>query len=71
MIYLADIYLFKISNRNTSTRCEICSKLTIKTPERYHWRCSSVFMVNFEQVNAGWLPIIWVHDEMLISFVQM
>ena len=22
------------SNRNTRTRCEICSKLTIKTPER-------------------------------------
>ena len=71
MIYLADIYLFKISNRNTSAKCEICSKLTIKTPERYHWRCSGVFMGNFEQVNTGWFPIIWVHDEMLISFVQM
>ena len=28
------IYLLKINNRNTRTRCEICSKLTIKTPER-------------------------------------
>ena len=28
----ADKYMFKISNRNTSARCEICSKLTIKTP---------------------------------------
>ena len=27
-------YMFKVSNRNTRTRCEICSKLTIKTPER-------------------------------------
>ena len=30
----ADIYLFKVNNRNTRTRCEICSKLTIKTTER-------------------------------------
>ena len=27
-------YMFKFSNRNTRTKCEICSKLTIKTPER-------------------------------------
>ena len=27
-------YMFKVNNRNTRTRCEICSKLTIKTPER-------------------------------------
>ena len=28
------IYLLKVNNRNTRTRCEICSKLTIKTPKR-------------------------------------
>ena len=33
-------YMFKVNSRNTRTRCEICSKLTIK--------------INFEQVNAGW-----------------
>ena len=27
-------YMFKVNNRNTRTRYEICSKLTIKTPER-------------------------------------
>ena len=27
------IYLLKVNNRNTRTRCEICSKLTVKTPE--------------------------------------
>ena len=27
----AGIYLLKVNNRNTRTRCEICSKLTIKT----------------------------------------
>ena len=30
--------MFKGNNRNTSTRCEICSKLKIKTVERRHWR---------------------------------
>ena len=30
----AGIYLLKVNNRNTRTKCEICSKLTIKTPER-------------------------------------
>ena len=28
------IYLLKVSNRDTRKRCGICSKLTIKTPER-------------------------------------
>ena len=27
-------YMLKVNNRNSRTRCEICSKLTIKTPER-------------------------------------
>ena len=27
-------YMFKVNNRNIGTRCEICSKLTIKMPER-------------------------------------
>ena len=32
----ADNYLFKFNNRNPRKRCEICSKFTIKTPERRH-----------------------------------
>ena len=46
-----DIYLFKVNNKNTRTRCEICSKLTMKTPERRQWRCSGVFIVNFEHIS--------------------
>ena len=60
--------MFKVNSRKTRARCEICSKLTIKTPERHQWCCSGVFIVNFEyisylfrvfipnikQVNAGW-----------------
>ena len=30
----AGIYMFKVNNRNTRTRCELCSKLTITIPER-------------------------------------
>ena len=32
--------MFKVNNRNTTTRCEICSRLTIKTPD-----------VNFEHIS--------------------
>ena len=29
--------MFKLNNKNTRTRCELCSKLTIKTPKRRHF----------------------------------
>ena len=35
-IYQAGNYMFKVNNRNSRTRCELCSKLTIKIPERRH-----------------------------------
>ena len=44
-------YLFKVNHRNARARCEICSKLTIKTPERRHWRRSGVFIVSFEHIS--------------------
>ena len=34
-----NIYLFKVDNRNTRKRCEICSKLTLKPTERPQWPC--------------------------------
>ena len=48
----ANIYLFKVNKRNTRKRYEICSKLTIKTPERPHWRRSGVF--SFNVFNVSW-----------------
>ena len=45
LINSANIYLFKVNNRNTRKRCDICSKLTIKTSERRHRRRSDVFNV--------------------------
>ena len=44
----ANIYLLKVNTRNTSKRCEICLKITKKTPERRDWFRSGVFIVNFE-----------------------
>ena len=44
------IYLLKVNNRNTRSRCETCSKLTIKTPEQRLWHRSYVFIVNFEHI---------------------
>ena len=57
------IYKFKVNNRNTRTRCETSSKLTIKTPEQWQWHHSGVFIVNFEHIsivnferaNVGWV----------------
>ena len=51
-------YMLKVNNRNTRTRCEICSKLTIKTPERRHWRRFGVFLVNFEHISHLFLMFL-------------
>ena len=48
--YPANIYVFKVNKRNIRKNCDICSKLTIKTPERRHWRRFVVFIVNFEHI---------------------
>ena len=48
--------MFKVSNSNTRTKCEICPELTIKSNKvqiNYFTPCSSVFTVKFEQVNTG------------------
>ena len=63
--YPANIYLFKVNNRNTRKRSKICSKLTIKTVASFYMvsivnleqiYCSGVFIVDIEQFNAdmGW-----------------
>ena len=49
---LVSNYLFKFSNKNTEKRCDICSKLTIKSPEQRQWRGPGAFIVNFELNNA-------------------
>ena len=44
----ANIYLFKVNNRNIGKRSEIYSRLTIKIPERRDWGRSGVFIINPE-----------------------
>ena len=51
LYYPVGIYLLKVNNKNTRTRYETLSKLTIKTPEWRHWRRSGVFIVNFEHIS--------------------
>ena len=74
--YPVGIYLLKVNDRNTRTRCEICSKLIIKTPERRHsciycqlWAyltpCYIVSIVNFEHAIAGW--VYWRCSSTLIT----
>ena len=38
------IYLLKVNNGNTRTKCEICSRLTTKRPEQCHWHRAGVFI---------------------------
>ena len=49
--YPAGIYLLKVNNRNTRTRGEICSKLTIKIPEH-----------NFEYISHLVLVLLLFED---------
>ena len=74
--------MFKF-NRNTKLRCEICSKVAIKTPERrqqclyyslwtYFTPCFSISVVNCEQVNSGWASVyFWYwHWRVLLKVLQ-
>ena len=42
--------MFKVNQRNSEARCEICSALT-KIPERRHWRLSVFFNASFEHIS--------------------
>ena len=42
---LSTHYMFKVSNRNTRIRCEIFSKLTIKTTIRRQWLTLKIFRI--------------------------
>ena len=50
-------YFFKV-NRKSIKRCEICSKLTIKTPKRRQWCRSGVSIVNFGHISHFFLVFL-------------
>ena len=51
--------MFKVNNRNTRTRCEICSSS--------HWRRSGISIVNFEQISHLVLVFSIVNFEHVIA----
>ena len=59
------IYMFKVNNRNTRTSCEMCSKVTIKTPELRHKNLSDYpeeradFSPNPYENKMGFMVILW------------
>ena len=57
--FSANIYLFKVNNKSSRKKREICSKLTatIKTIWRRHRRCSVVFIANFEHISNSFFNI--------------
>ena len=70
----ANKYMPKFTNTNTGKKCEICSKLTVKTP----CYCSGVFIVNLGHIlltcsdisiaNFDGLNIRWVYFEEISFF---
>ena len=49
-IISANIYLFKVSNRNSRKRCDICSNLTLKRSDRLQWSRCDVFINDFKHM---------------------
>ena len=63
--YSSGIYLFKVNNGNTKTMREICSKLTIKTPEPR----PGIFIVHFDQISYIVLlfPLFTLNEPNILS----
>ena len=55
---------------HTSKKCEMCSKLTIKSREQRQWRLSGVFIVNFEHILYLFLvfPLVTLSNQILTQF---
>ena len=69
--FLAGNYMFRVTNRSNSETIETetietrRSKSTVKTPGRRH-RCRfGVFIVNFEQLNIGWVYLFNINNRNL------
>ena len=52
--------MFKVNNGNTRTKYEICSKLTIKTPEPRHWRLVFLFF--------SFVPLVFLFFSVTLFF---
>ena len=56
-------YMFKVINRNTRKRCEICSKVKNKITRTTPMASSGVFIVNFEHISHLVLRFLFVNFE--------
>ena len=59
----------KLTIETLKQRCEICSKITIKTPkwcQRCQWHCFGVFIVNFEHISHLCFSVSIVNPEHVI-----
>ena len=65
---LVGISMFKVKKKNTGIRCEICSKLTIKTPER---RQFAISIFNSEHVLHLVLVVLklTLNKQMLVGLI--
>ena len=54
----ANIYLLKINDRKSRKSCEICSKLTIKTPERRQGRRFGVLLLTLNIFHTVFLVFL-------------
>ena len=70
----AGIYLIEVNNRNTRTMCEICSKLTIKIPERR--QCFNLWLVlvltfYFDSFESTWYSCLLTSCKFVTSLVHI
>ena len=56
---------FIVNDKNTKTKCKMCSKLTIKASERGHKHRSGIFSVNFNSDEALCSIVFTVNFEQL------
>ena len=71
LAFPANIYLSEINHVNNKSICNICSKLTIKTPEWRHWRRSGIFIVISQNVSHMVLvfPLLTLNKYMLTGLM--
>ena len=67
--YPGCIYLFIVNNGDTRILYEICSKLTLNTPERRQWHRFGVFIFNCEQISQIILVFLFLTLNINVDWV--
>ena len=71
--YPVGIYMFKVNNRDSRTRCQTCSKLTIKIPDRLQilWNSQENTCVRVPLLQSGSSLINWIANSLSKSSPTM